>query len=57
MQFFYDESIEKHDRIERILMELEQERALRPTESDETPEARRDDLTADAVHDDREDSD
>ena len=31
LQFFYDESIEKHDRIERILIEIEQERAQRPS--------------------------
>ena len=31
LQFFYDESIERHDRIERILREIEQERAQRPS--------------------------
>jgi len=29
LQFFYDESIERHDRIERILQELKTERAER----------------------------
>jgi len=29
LQFFYDESIERHDRIERILQELQHERAER----------------------------
>jgi ribosome-binding factor A len=29
LQFFYDESIERHDRIERILQELQQERTER----------------------------
>ena len=33
LQFFYDESIERHDRIERILQELKLERAER-TERD-----------------------
>jgi ribosome-binding factor A len=50
LQFFYDESIEKHDRIERILMEIEQERAARPS-SEETPP------NPDTVHDEREDRD
>ena len=31
LQFFYDESIETQDRIERILIEIEQERAQRPS--------------------------
>ena len=56
LQFFYDESIEKHDRIERILIEIEQERALRPsplsTEDNEDGQP-----NPDAVHDDREDRD
>jgi ribosome-binding factor A len=53
LHFFYDESIEKHDRIERILMEIEQERAQRPS----SDAADGPDPTADAVHDDREDRD
>ena len=56
LQFFYDESIEKHDRIERILIEIEQERSLRPsplsTEDNEDGQP-----NPDAVHDDREDRD
>ena len=56
LQFFYDESIEKHDRIERILIEIEQERAQRPsplsTEDNEDGQP-----NPDAVHDDREDRD
>ena len=40
LEFFFDESIERHDRIERILREIEQERASRPPDPDaETPGA------------------
>ena len=35
LQFFFDESVEQHDRIERILQELEQERASRPPDEPE----------------------
>jgi len=56
LQFFYDESIETQDRIERILIEIEQERAQRPsplsTEDNEDGQPK-----PDAVHDDREDRD
>ena len=56
LQFFYDESIETHDRIERILMEIEQERAQRPSPlSNEKNEDGQ--PNPDAVHDDREDRD
>jgi ribosome-binding factor A len=56
LQFFYDESIEKHDRIERILIEIEQERAQRPSPlSNENNEDGQ--PNPDAVHDDREDRD
>ena len=56
LQFFYDESIETHDRIERILMEIEQERAQRPSPlSNENNEDGQ--PNPDAVHDDREDRD
>jgi ribosome-binding factor A len=48
LQFFYDESIEKHDRIERILIEIERERAQRPPSEDQPP-------NPDSVNDDRED--
>jgi len=34
LHFFFDESVERHDRIERILQDLEQERASRPPETD-----------------------
>ncbi|MFL6280501.1 MAG: 30S ribosome-binding factor RbfA [Vicinamibacterales bacterium] len=36
LTFFYDESIEHADRIERILQELETERAARPDSADDT---------------------
>ena len=56
LQFFYDEGIETHDRIERILMEIEQERAQRPSPlSNENNEDGQ--PNPDAVHDDREDRD
>jgi len=34
LHFFFDESVERHDRIERILRDLEQERASRPPEAE-----------------------
>src|SRR4051812_16772808 len=34
LHFFFDESVEQHDRIERILRDLEQERASRPPETE-----------------------
>ena len=37
LQFFYDENIERLDRVERILQELESERAGRATVEDLTP--------------------
>ncbi|CAN5451914.1 MAG: 30S ribosome-binding factor RbfA [Acidobacteria bacterium] len=39
LQFFFDESVEKQDRIERILLDLERERAEAPA-PDEPPAAR-----------------
>ncbi len=67
LQFFYDESIEKHDRIERILMEIEQERAQRPPNEpvdpgeDDVAQANRADPAPHALskpaNDDREDRD
>jgi ribosome-binding factor A len=33
--FFFDESVERHDRVERILREIQQERDSAPLESDE----------------------
>jgi ribosome-binding factor A len=38
LQFYFDESIERQDRIERILMDLERERANAPVADDEPPE-------------------
>lgn len=35
LTFFYDESIERHDRIEKILLDLEAERAANPPAADE----------------------
>lgn len=43
LTFFYDESIEQGDRIERILQELKMERAARPEPSDDIPGPRDDD--------------
>jgi ribosome-binding factor A len=37
LEFFYDESIERTDRIERILHELEEERAVRAADPEATP--------------------
>jgi hypothetical protein len=34
LQFFFDESIERQDRIERILQELQAERAANPRTDD-----------------------
>jgi ribosome-binding factor A len=56
LQFFFDESVERHDRIERILMDIQKERASRPPEEESAPAAPGD-PTADPVHDDREDRD
>jgi ribosome-binding factor A len=43
LTFFYDESIEKGDRVERILQELQAERAGRPGISDDTHDPSDDD--------------
>jgi ribosome-binding factor A len=43
LTFFYDESIEQGDRVERILQELKMERDARPDPSDDTPGPRDDD--------------
>jgi ribosome-binding factor A len=37
LEFFYDESIERTDRIERILHELKEERAVRAADQEATP--------------------
>ena len=37
LTFFYDESIEQGDRVERILQELKMERAARPDPGDDIP--------------------
>lgn len=47
LDFFFDESIERHDRVERILQELHAERADAPApeapEAPDTPDGPRDD--------------
>lgn len=43
LTFFYDESIEQGDRVERILQELKMERDARPNPVDDTPDPRDDD--------------
>ena len=43
LTFFYDESIEKGDRVERILQELKAERAARPDSGGDDTFGRRDD--------------
>ncbi len=43
LTFFYDESIERGDRVERILQELKTEQAARPDSSDDTLGPRDDD--------------
>ena len=60
LQFFFDVSVERHDRIEKILMELQEERASRPP--DDQPEAAMPGevslpVAQDARNDDREDPD
>jgi ribosome-binding factor A len=42
LQFFYDENIERLDRVERILQEIESERAGRAAAEDLTPAANHD---------------
>jgi len=37
LQFFFDESIEKGDRIERIIQEINLERSLHPPDTDDGP--------------------
>jgi ribosome-binding factor A len=56
VHFFFDESIEQQDRIERIIQEIQTERATRgPIEGEEQggPEAQA--HSTDSPHDDRED--
>lgn len=36
LQFFFDDSIERHDRIERILQELDAERKAHPSSDDDS---------------------
>ena len=73
LQFFYDESIERHDRIEQILREIQEERERAPANQDEpaspapalnaaaeghaAPAPRHVRELEDAGHDDREDPD
>ena len=37
LQFFFDGSVERQDRIERIIMDLQEERAARPPIEDDVP--------------------
>lgn len=54
LQFFFDGSVERQDRIERIILDLQEERAARPPIEDDPPPAEA--APADRVkHDDRED--
>ena len=54
LQFFFDGSVERQDRIERIIMDLQEERAARPPIEDDAPPAEA--VPADRVNnDDRED--
>ena len=52
LHFFFDESVQQHDRIEQILRDLEQERASRPPEPEaasspaDAPDAKPDSPTA-----------
>lgn len=39
LQFFFDDSIERHDRLERILQEIQEERESRPPITDSDAEA------------------
>ena len=57
--FFFDESVERHDRIERILRDLEQERASRPPDDEATaaPDGPAPATTESPAHDDRDDPD
>jgi ribosome-binding factor A len=61
LQFFFDVTVEQHDRIEKILIDLQEERASRPP--DEEPAASPPDEPPtpahgqDARHDDRQDPD
>jgi ribosome-binding factor A len=43
LQFFFDESIERHDRIERILQDIEAERATREPAGEDAPDGEPDD--------------
>jgi ribosome-binding factor A len=54
LQFFFDGSVERQDRIERIIMDLQEERAARPPIEDDAPPVET--PPADRVkNDDRED--
>jgi ribosome-binding factor A len=54
LQFFFDGSVERQDRIERIIMDLQEERATRPPIEDDAPPTEA--APADRVNnDDRED--
>ena len=54
LQFFFDGSVERQDRIERIIMDLQEERAARPPIEDDAPSSEA--APADRLkNDDRED--
>ena len=56
VHFFFDESIEQQDRIERIIQEIQTERAARgPIEGEEQGEPGAPAHSTDSPHDDRED--
>jgi ribosome-binding factor A len=58
LQFFFDDSIERHDRLERILQEIQQERESRPPtiESDAEAGSATSVDAADSRHDERKDN-
>ncbi len=56
LQFFFDDSIERHDRLERILQEIQEERESRPPMTDsDTEAAPATSVDADSRHDERKD--
>jgi ribosome-binding factor A len=62
LQFLFDATVEQHDRIEKILLDLQEERATRPPEDDQPAASPPGELPStrpgqDARNDDREDPD
>jgi ribosome-binding factor A len=55
LQFFFDDSIERHDRLERILQEIQQERESRPPISDGDADPATSVDASDSRHDERKD--